>query len=176
MVTYYLCMHAENQIVIPEIKLITSRHVSIYIHLFFHIQFFKCVRYIFFSQFFIYYVFCLFFFLRVLNPLVMSQGNTNNRNFHFYSNELMYSIFFIVNIPAHNSKLCIQVSKQNFFVLRCQELVHIKLCKYNLAYISYAYKAVSLFFFYVHAVMHKLHVILVFSNTLCIQYHVFHHI
>ncbi|KAG2594197.1 hypothetical protein PVAP13_5NG628500 [Panicum virgatum] len=26
MVTYYLCMHAENQIVIPEIKLITSRH------------------------------------------------------------------------------------------------------------------------------------------------------
>jgi len=74
-----------------------------------------------------------YFFLRVLNLLVMSQGNTNNRNFHFYSNELMYSIFFIVNIPAHNSKLCIQVSKQNFFVLRCQELVHIKLCKYNLA-------------------------------------------
>ena len=102
-----------------------------------------------------------YFFLRVLNLLVMSQGNTNNRNFHFYSNELMYSIFFIVNIPAHNSKLCIQVSKQNFFVLRCQELVHIKLCKYNLAYISYAYKAVSLFF-YVHAVMYKLHVILVF--------------
>ena len=87
------------------------------------------------SFFTVFYLLCVLpiFFLRVLNLLVMSQGNTNNRNFHFYSNELMYSIFFIVNIPAHNSKLCIQVSKQNFFVLRCQELVHIKLCKYNLA-------------------------------------------
>ena len=132
MVTYYLCMHAENQIVIPEIKLITSRHVSIYIHLFFIFSFSNVLDTSFFTVF---YLLCVLpiFFLRVLNLLVMSQGNTNNRNFHFYSNELMYSIFFIVNIPAHNSKLCIQVSKQNFFVLRCQELVHIKLCKYNLA-------------------------------------------
>jgi len=94
MVTYYLCTHAENQIVIPEIKLITSRHVSIYIHLFFIFSFSNVFDTSFFHSFI--FIMCFaYFFLRVLNLLVMSQGNTNNRNFHFYSNELMYSIFLL---------------------------------------------------------------------------------